>query len=109
MSLYPDLDDVAAESPVATKELAELRAKVKELEDEVEKLANGFIGLMADNLKLRREAGARVKELEKALQEIAKLSDEPLWKSSREYDDGFGAGRVEPIEIAVRVLREEKS
>jgi hypothetical protein len=50
-------------------------------------------------------AEARVKELEKALQEIAKLSDEPLWKSSREYDDGFGAGRVEPIEIAVRVLR----
>ncbi len=33
MSLYLDLDDVAAESPVATKELAELRARVRELEE----------------------------------------------------------------------------
>jgi hypothetical protein len=39
MSLYPDLDDMAANSPVAVKELAELRARVRELEGALKEIA----------------------------------------------------------------------
>ncbi len=47
MSLYPDLDDMAANSPVAVKELAELRARVKELEEAHERAGRELIAWRA--------------------------------------------------------------
>jgi hypothetical protein len=80
-------------------------ARVKELEAEVEKLANGYIGLIANNLKFKRESEARVKALEKVLRELM------AW--GLEYDNpniGYITVQVDrpTIALAERALRGEE-
>ncbi len=104
MSLYPDLDDVAAESPVATKELAELRARAKELEREVKILQQWRIAIPSEKSELE----AKVNELERERDEARKAL---LWYGELDCGEAlpdFVVLEYESAVIAARAAGESK-